>query len=230
MRQRFGEVQRHKAGYRPAKSSASATNHQHAAQQRALRRTVFKPVDGAGVANRDRRITVLQAKRQRFGPEQHGQRHRHRTHLQHRDVGHRRLKTLWHDDRHPVASAHALAFEHLRQAIGLGLEFAVAVAGGATGRSISAAHVHAYGHALRCVRRSGPARAAPVRHVEVVGHHPTKLLVQSGVARRKLRLSGGARRGACVSVRTSGHGLGAGGWAASLYHACNVPSSKTPPQ
>ena len=72
-------------------------------------------------ANGQHRFAVLQAKSQCLGAKQHGQGHGHGAHLQHRDIGHRGLKTLRHDDGHPVATPHALRPQRIGQAVGCAL-------------------------------------------------------------------------------------------------------------
>ena len=65
------------------------------------------------MAKRHFGIAVLQAKNQSLGAKQHGQRHSHRAHLQHRDIGHCRFKTLRHHNRDPVALYYPLGLQYM---------------------------------------------------------------------------------------------------------------------
>ena len=103
---------------------------QHLAQLRAVAPHGQQVVDGTLVADRQHRLAVLQPVVQRVRAKQHGQRHGHRPHLQHRHVGHRRLKPLRHHNRHPVAPRHTQPGEHLRQPVGLRLQLGIGIKSG----------------------------------------------------------------------------------------------------
>jgi hypothetical protein len=84
-----------------------AAHGDHVGQLRALGAGLQQVGDGGLVRDRHPRLAVLQPVGQGFRAEQHGQRHRDRPHLQHRQVGHRGLDALGHHDRDPVARPHA---------------------------------------------------------------------------------------------------------------------------
>ena len=73
----------------------------------------------AFVANRHYRAAVGQTVFQRIGAKEHRQRHRHRPHLQHRHISHRRFKALGHDNGHAVTAHNTQARQHVAKLAGL---------------------------------------------------------------------------------------------------------------
>ena len=112
----------------------SGPDAQHPAQMWAVAPHRQQVVNRTLVTNRQHRLAVLQPEVQRVRAEQHRQRHGHRPHLQHRHIGHCRLETLRHHDRHPVAPRHAQRNQHLRQPVGLCLQLGIGIKSGRTPR------------------------------------------------------------------------------------------------
>ncbi len=74
--------------------------------------------EGVGIDDRDLRAAVREPVLERVGPEQEGERHRDRAHLEAGEVGDDRLRALGKDDRHAVAAGHAEGRERIREAVG----------------------------------------------------------------------------------------------------------------
>jgi len=79
------------------------------------------------IADRQHRFAVVEAVFKGFRPKQHGKRHGHGTHLQHRDVRHRRLKALRHDDGDPIPALDAMGLQHVGEPVGLALKLRVGI-------------------------------------------------------------------------------------------------------
>ncbi|MNN22670.1 hypothetical protein D3C81_1360390 [compost metagenome] len=112
---------------------------------------------------------MVDAVRERFRAEQHRQRHGHGAQLVDRHAGNDGFDALGHDDGHAVAPAHAQLAQRAGESVGLGLDMGVGVG--------VAAPVLVLGvdrHAVHGGRISGPAAAADVGQVEVLGHVPVE--------------------------------------------------------
>ena len=147
----------------------------YCAQQGCLRLDQFHVVERVRIAQRQDGFTIVQAKSQCIRPEQHGQRHGHRAHLQDRDIRDRRRKTLRHDDCNPVTLDNAVAAQNMGQLIGGALQLPVGVLSRATLRRVFSDHDPA-GKGASC-----PTAATHFSHIEVVWDIPVKAAMPSNI-------------------------------------------------
>ena len=188
-----------------AGSRRRCTHAEYAAQRRAALAHGQHVLDRTFIANRQHGLTILQPVLDRLRPEQHGQRHRHRTHLQHCHVGHSRLKALRHHDGHAPARKDAKPGQHLRQAVRLLLQLQVAEG---FARSIGIGGINR--HPAGGVGQGRPAATADLGDIELLRHPPLKAGVQARVVVRLAALQ-------FVAVLTDVHPM-------PPYDAANVPS------
>ena len=140
-------------------------------QLRAERPRLEHVVDAGLVDQSEAGAAVVDAVLERVGAEQHRQRHGDRAQPIERDVRHRGLEALRHDDRHPVAACDAERLQGRGQAVGGAVELAVAVV---APRAVLA--LVADGNRLGGLPR--PAGAADLGDVEALGHLPAKAGMQ----------------------------------------------------
>ena len=132
-------------------------------------------VDRALVDDREPGATVVDPILQRLGPEQHRQRHRDGAEPIDRDVRDGRLDALRHHDRDAVATRHAELAQRCGEPSGIAIERAI---GDRLARAVFVLVANGDGVG----RVAGPARAAGLGDVELLGHVPTEAVVQLGVA------------------------------------------------
>ncbi len=97
----------------------------HGAQTRAFGAGLRQRCPGRFVHDGDCSLAVLDAEREGVRAEQHGQRHGHSPHLQHRDVSHGGFKSLRQHDGHPVARLDTLGGQQMAQAVGGTLQLGI---------------------------------------------------------------------------------------------------------
>ena len=143
---------------------------QHVLQTRAQGLRRLNNSQSRGMAQRHFRITVLEAKNQRFGAKEHGQGHGHCAHLQDCDIGHCRLKTLRHHNRDPVPLSDPFCLQHMGQSVRLCLQLGIGV-----GLAFTIGAIGSDRHLVFPLGVSGPSRTADLGHIEIGGHIPAKL-------------------------------------------------------
>ena len=187
---------------------------QYSAQQRRLRLGQFQVMERCWIAQSQHGFTVVQAKSQCVRPEQHGQRHRYRAHLQNCNIRDRSRKTLRHHNSNAITRHNAMVAQDMGQLVGSTLQLVIGI-----GSRAAIWLIFGNCYAVRSAT-ARPATATNLSHIEMRRHLPAKAVMPFHISwGQKVVCHRCARPRFTYRLR-----------ALSVYHPCNVPSQTTRPQ